>query len=300
MKKTLLLSALAATLLASVPLKAQTPIWQGKGRIVISCDGNEHDNDDWGATPFTLALLAAKGLQDKVPLYVYSDHVWGSNQERGVCFGMTPYEHMREGVVKGQYYFGFDNTNFVCAVDNPEVAYRAMTDEINRSSEENPLIIVAAGPLQVVGEGIARADKDKLKYVTFVSHGRWNNVHADNPSNVYWDRHSGWTWDMLVSGYEKYGIKFIMPCDQNGGRDYDGLQSDKENFDWIITSPARENPLYKHGAWDWLYSRMVAGIRPDGKFDVSDAGQIVFILTGIEKTYPALARKIMENPEPRK
>ena len=207
---------------------------------------------------------------------------------------------MREGVVKGQYYFGFDNTNFVCAVDNPEVAYRAMTDEINRSSEENPLIIVAAGPLQVVGEGIARADKDKLKYVTFVSHGRWNNVHADNPSNVYWDRHSGWTWDMLVSGYGKYGIKFIMPCDQNGGRDYDGLQSDKENFDWIITSPARENPLYRHGAWDWLYSRMVAGIRPDGKFDVSDAGQIVFILTGIEKTYPALARKIMENPEPRK
>ena len=72
MKKTLLLSALAATLLASVPLKAQTPIWQGKGRIVISCDGNEHDNDDWGATPFTLALLAAKGLQDKVPLYVLS------------------------------------------------------------------------------------------------------------------------------------------------------------------------------------------------------------------------------------
>jgi len=40
---------------------AQTPVWQGKGRIAISADGNEHDHDDWAATPLTLALLAASG-----------------------------------------------------------------------------------------------------------------------------------------------------------------------------------------------------------------------------------------------
>jgi hypothetical protein len=52
-------------------LEAQTPLWEGKGRIAISSDGNEQDHDDWAATPLSLALLAAAGLQD---------HIWGSNQ----------------------------------------------------------------------------------------------------------------------------------------------------------------------------------------------------------------------------
>lgn len=120
----------------------------------------------------------------------------------------------------------------------------------------------------------------------------------------YWDKHSGWTWEKLKAKFadvEGGGVRFIMPADQNGGRDYDGLQSDKKNFDWIITSPARKNPLYKPDSWIWLYSRLVVCIRPDGRcFDVSDAGMVIYMLTGIEKTSPALAREIMENPEPRK
>ena len=80
---------------------AQTPLWQGKGRIVVSADGNEHDHDDWAATPLSLALLAARGLQDKVPLYIYADHVWGSNHEHPGVGGVTPYEQMRHGSVKG-------------------------------------------------------------------------------------------------------------------------------------------------------------------------------------------------------
>jgi hypothetical protein len=35
-------------LLVSSGLLAQVPLWQGKGRIAISSDGNEHDHDDWG------------------------------------------------------------------------------------------------------------------------------------------------------------------------------------------------------------------------------------------------------------
>ena len=40
-------------------LYAQTTLWQGKGRIAISRDGYEHDDDDWAATPLSLALIAA-------------------------------------------------------------------------------------------------------------------------------------------------------------------------------------------------------------------------------------------------
>ena len=90
MKRILLLLASLLVMMPSISY-GQTPVWQGKGRIAYSCDGNEHDDDDWGATPMSLALMAARGLQDKVTLFVYSDHIWGSNNEKGVSFGMTTY-----------------------------------------------------------------------------------------------------------------------------------------------------------------------------------------------------------------
>jgi hypothetical protein len=59
--------------------------------------------------------------------------------------------------------------------------------------------------------------------------------------------------------------------------------------------------LYKPGAWDWLYSRQETCLKNEGKnFDPSDAGMIVFLLTGVEKTNPEMAREIMENPVPKK
>ena len=39
---------LVALLLASVVVYAADPLWNGRGRIVISSDGNAHDEDDWG------------------------------------------------------------------------------------------------------------------------------------------------------------------------------------------------------------------------------------------------------------
>ena len=69
---------LLITLTLSFAVNAQT-IPYSIGRIAISSDGNEHDHDDWAATPFSLALLAAKGLQVNLVLYTFSDHVWGSN-----------------------------------------------------------------------------------------------------------------------------------------------------------------------------------------------------------------------------
>ena len=118
---------------------SQSPLWQGKGRIVISSDGNEHDHDDWAATPLSLAIIAAKGLQNKLAVYVYSDHIWGSNYEHPGVDGIKPYDQMKESALNGGKMFRFDQTRFICAVDNPEVAYLALKQEINQSDSENPL-----------------------------------------------------------------------------------------------------------------------------------------------------------------
>ena len=280
---------------------AQTPLWQGNGRIVISSDGNEHDHDDWAATPLSLALLAAAGLQDELVLYTYSDHIWGSNQDHPTSkSGLNSYQHMRESALNGAEYFGFDKSRFICAVDNSIVAYHAVRDEINKSTAENPLIIIAAGPMQVVGEGINRADKEKRKFVTLVSHSNWNNNHSDKPNmKTDWDRHSGWTFKEIQEEFgtsEGGSVNCIQILDQNGGDDYDGLNTDIEKFDWIKTSEARK--LYKDGVWDWLYERQETCIKNKGKnFDPSDAGMIIYLLTGVEKTNPDMARELMENPK---
>ncbi len=288
-------------LFSFLSVSAQTPLWQGKGRIAISSDGNEHDHDDWAATPLTLALLASQGLQDKVTLYTYSDHIWGSNIDRPTSkSGLNAYDHMHESALGGKKWFGFSNTHFICAVDDAEVAYNAMRDEINKSSKKNPLIIVAAGPMQVVGEAINRAQKKKLKYVTVLSHSQWNNRHADKPSDKE-PEHSGWTFQEIIdtfSGKKQGGLKCVQIVDQNGGDDYDGFNAPIEKFDWIKTSDARNNTFYKPGAWDWLYTRQETCLKEKGKnFDPSDAGMIVYLLTGVEKTEPYMARELMENPK---
>ncbi len=284
--------------------QAAEPLWRGEGRIAISSDGNEHDDDDWSATPFSLAMLAAADLQDKLTLYTYSDHIWGSNQLYPFKAGMSAYDHMHESALRGGEYFGFDNTRFVCAVDNANVAYAAMAEQINMSSEENPLIIIVAGPMQVVGEAINRSNPEVLKYVTLVSHSYWNETHANDcyahkPRHArafWWDIHSGWTWAQIKEKFEKDGLKMVKIKDQNGKSFDEGLYCRIEQFDWVRKSKARK--YYKKGSWDWLYSRLEAVVKGPEKdcFDISDAGMIVYLLTGNEDNNATEVQEILEWP----
>ena len=294
MKKLFLLLIMLIPLVCS----AQTPLWQGKGRILISSDGNEHDHDDWSATALSLAILASQEMQDKLTVYVYSNHIWGSNRARPVTHGLNAYEHMRQSAIGGQKWFGFNKTNFVCGVDDPEAAYDAVRKEINKSSASNPLFIIEAGPMQVVGEGINRADKSKLKYVTLITHSNWNNEHSSKTEGP-WDKHTGWTFNQIKETFEaseKGGLTCIKILDQNGGKDYTGLTTNRSEYDWLKTSEYKDKPPYQKGSWDWLYSRLQTFIDCLGgeKFDPSDAGMVVYLLTGVEKTNPDMVRRLME------
>lgn len=298
MKTLLHLSTLVVLILISVSANSQTPVWQGKGRIILSSDGNEHDHDDWAATPLSLALLSAAGLQDKLAVYTFSDHVWGSNQDHPTSeSGLNSYEHMRESALGAKKKFGYENSRFICAVDNAEIAYNAIRDEINKSSDIDPLFIIAAGPMQVVGEGINRSDLTKRKYVTLISHSNWNNVHSDRPSRSGWDVHSGWTFDEINTSFSTEvggNLKCIRITDQNGGDGYEGLMAPIGKFDWLKNHKDLNNAGYKNGSLDWLYSRLITCIK-NGEIDASDAGMIVWFLTGNEKTDPLMAYDIMKN-----
>lgn len=285
MSKPVLAIALAC---ASLSFSVAQTVPYSKGRIAISSDGNEHDKDDWAATPFSLALLAAKDLQNKVVLYTFSDHVWGSNHDHSDARAQ-----MRESALVGGQKFGFTSTNFIEAAASPNAAYSAMTAEINKSTANDPLTIIAAGPMEVVGRAIDAANESKLQYVRVISHSNWNDNHADRSSG--WENHNGWTWNEIQNKFQSKGLTMDHIVDQNGGNGYDGMRANKAKFSWLNTSAARNQAPYQNGAWAWLYNRQVAA-QKGSDFDPSDAGMIIYLLTGKEKTDPSDAKAIMENP----
>lgn len=259
-----------------------------KGRIVISSDGNEHDEDDWAATPMSLALLAARELQDNLVIYSFSDHTWGSNKEKPGADGQ-----MRESAFIGAKNFGFKKTKFIEASTAPNYAVIEITLQINKSSAKDPLTIIAAGPMEVVGDAINEADSTKLKHVRLISHSVWNDEHADKPYE--WEKHEGWTWAEIRAEFEPKGLQMDHIADQNGGEDYEGLKTAKTKYDWLKNSPKRDQKQFEKGSWDWLYSRLEAAQKGE-EFDPSDAGMIVYLLTGKQKNSPDDLKEILENP----
>jgi hypothetical protein len=266
---------------------AQT-IPYSKGRIVISSDGNEHDEDDWAATPMSLALLRARELQDQLVVYVFSDHTWGSNKEKPGADAQ-----MRESAFIGAKTFGYKKTKFIEAAAAPNYAVIEITLQINKSSAKDPLTIVAAGPMEVVGNAINEADSTKLKYVRLISHSTWNDEHADKPYE--WEKHSGWTWAKIQQEFAPLGLQMDHIADQNGGDDYEGLKTDLASYDWLKTSEKKDGKPFEKGSWEWLYGRLQSAQKGE-EFDPSDAGMVLYLLTGKQKNDPDHLREILENP----
>ncbi|MDD3107780.1 MAG: hypothetical protein PHV49_01015, partial [Alistipes sp.] len=217
------------------------------------------------------------------------------------------YEEIRKSVLEGRSYFGFGKTNFLCAYDDPEVAYQAVAREINRSSRRNPLILIAAGPMQVLGEGIARSKMSKRKYVTLISHGRWNDVHAGKNRERYKPSHEGWAYEEVVGTFSTPAggsLTCIHIHDQNGrDRDvagkplFEGLYANRHRFDWIQSLEMRDKSPYRKGCWDWLYSRFELSAKDRSRnFDMSDAGMLIYVLTGSDYTSPDVLRDLLEHP----
>ena len=259
------------------------------GRIIISSDGNEHDEDDWAATPMSLALLAANGLQDKLVVYTFSDHIWGSDKEKSGAAAQ-----MRESAFMGAKYFGYKKTKFIEATTAQNFAIIAIANQINESSAKDPLTIIAAGPMEIVGTAINEADSTKLKYVRLISHSVWNDEHADKPYE--WENHSGWTWEKIKEKFEGKGLQLDHIADQNGGDGYEGLKAPATQYEWLKTSEGKDKKPFDKGSWDWLYSRLEAAQKEE-EFDPSDAGMIIYLLTGKDKTDPKDVRQMMENPK---
>ncbi len=262
---------------------AQNVPYSGE-RIVVVADGNEHGKGDWAATPLSLALVAAKEIQDQVVVYAFSSHTWGSNKTDAGADAQ-----MRESAFLGSRNFGFKKTKFIEAVNAPNYAIIEITSQINKSSAKNPLVILAAGPMDIIGTALGEADSTKLKHVRIISHSIWDQKHADSPEEG--ETHKGWTWEKLQESYAGKGLELIALPELSE----ESFKGPLSAYSWLTSSSKKEPKPFEKGSWQWLYSRIEAA-KSGEEVNPSDVRLLLYLLTGKSNTGIPDLREMLENP----
>ena len=263
--------------------RAQNVPYSGE-RIVVVADGNEHGKGDWAATPLSLALVAAKEIQDQVVVYAFSSHTWGSNKTDAGADAQ-----MRESAFLGSRNFGFKKTKFIEAVNAPNYAIIEITSQINKSSSKNPLVILAAGPMDIIGTALGEADSTKLKHVRIISHSIWDQQHSDSPEEG--EEHKGWTWEKLRESYAGKGLNLITLPELGEGN----FKAPLSAYSWLTNSSEKEPKPFEKGSWQWLYSRIEAA-KSGEEVNPSDIRLLLYLLTGKSNTGIQDLREMLENP----
>ncbi|OLT03005.1 hypothetical protein BJF90_27225 [Pseudonocardia sp. CNS-004] len=261
-------AALAAFVAVSAPTvtapATPTAPGGGVGRIALSADGNQHDEDDWASSAMTLAILARAGLQDDVVNYIYDNHIWDSDPNHR--------KNMTESVMGAGERFGFDTSRFHDGADPAGLAagVASLTAEINASGPGNELTIVLAGPMETTWMALHAASPQARTHVRCVSHGdgSFNQTHGKTD-------HDGHSYDDVI----ELGCQRVQIPDQNGNLG----PTDLSDWDYLKElGPDME----------WLYSRLEVA----EKGDVSDAGMAYFVITGEERVSRSELRTFLSSP----
>ncbi|OZM80961.1 hypothetical protein [Pseudonocardia sp. MH-G8] len=234
------------------------------GRIAMSADGNQHDNDDWASAPMALAMLAHRDLQPNLVHYDYNNHIWDSSQDH--------VENMTESVQEGGERFGFDMSRFFDDTDPQrlEAGTQNLVEEINASTEDDQLSIVLAGPIETVWMALDAADPEARTHVECITHGddSFNQTHGAQ-------EHGGHDYEDLID----LGCERVEIPDQNSG-----LGPVEMDFWDFLDDSGDEN-------WKWLYSRLDVV----GNGDVSDAGMVFYVITGEEESDRSELKSYLES-----
>ncbi|MDW5289700.1 DUF1080 domain-containing protein [Formosa sp. PL04] len=218
------------------------------GRIAISHDGNNYDEDDYVAAAMNLALLEGTGLKSKLVHFDYSSHLKNKNGQ---------YMEMLESVTEGARYFNIDSTKIFDVQTQLDEAIANFKMEAEKSTKTDPLWFCIGGPMEVPWRYINAVTPKKRKFITCISHSSWfNEDHVSPPEMTH-------TWkDIGALGVDTIRIKNQNKTEWN---------TKKENVFWMRDS---KNPKLQ-----WLYNR-----NAKETYDSSDSGMLWWVITGAEKS----------------
>jgi hypothetical protein len=211
-------------------------------RIGYSGDGNQHDPDDWHASPMALALLHEAGMKEVLVHFDYNDHL-GDNDA-----GMAATH--RANVETAISLFGYDSEIFYDDQEDLDGAVQSIAAAIDASSDDDHFWLICAGPMEVCWRGIDAADDAKEQLVHVISHSSWNDNHDDTPELDH-------TWDDIEADFD---VQMHHINDQNGP----AFNSSCNEWEWLQNIPDYGQSLY-----DLVCTDSAAG-------DASDAGMVYY------------------------
>jgi hypothetical protein len=244
---------------------AATPIRPPAGRVAFLADGNSPDPDDIGGTAAALAMLRAAGLDNRLVYAAHScDLVKTANiSEADELKRQQMLQTACDGTVSR--WDGFDEITFWNCRTQRKEAINQLTDQINASSETDPLWIIEAGEPHIIGYALEAAEPEKRLHVKLLTHHPVNDGSGDF-----------FKWKQILD----FGAEIVRIPDQNGynahiGR---GLQRPLWAFYWARD---HKDPRIQ---WLWKQGKLaeqdgVVGFQ-NGKFDISDAGMVYYWITG--------------------
>ncbi len=254
--KQLIVLFLALILLSSTTYSQDKISWPG-GRYALTSDGNQHDPDDIGAMPMSIAMMCDAGFKDKIVHFDFANHLGLSNPDKlslitESCTGVAAMFGLSEEIL------------FNCQAQL-KAAKANFLKEALISSSSDPLWLVCAGPMGTAYlylDTVKVTAPEKLQFIHCISHSNANNKHNDTPEL------SGKTWVAMKTDFPS--VNFHDISTQNIK---DGFCSPIENWAWMKEPNAPEN-------WKWLYSRNHTASVNAGMFDISDGGMTYWLISG--------------------
>lgn len=221
----------------------------GNYHYAYSADGYNQDRDDVAASAMTLALFDRAGLADRIVHFHFNTNFGGEPKHAG--------EHRKSALetavlfkiikdVDGDDAF-FDIS---CSENEKKAAIVHLALQIRKATKKEPLMIFAAGGVQVPYAALKKAiedgaDKKALESVVFISHATANEQTArkNSPNADYQNN-----WDNLkqLSPYVRF-VDSTSPL-VNGRRD-GGINKSQNSTAWE-QSPRSKRPGV--AAWRWL------------------------------------------------
>lgn len=270
MKDTLKLAAgisLVASMMAHAVPSSSSGVEYPGGKLAYLADGNSPDPDDIGGTAWGLAVLKEAFFARHLKHYTYccdlDPFTNKGNQTITRAQERTRHTEMRKSCTETQRLWGLGDFNWQDGNRNPNASRNDLRDAINQASSRSPLYIIEAGEPDLIYRALNKARASKRKYVRIITHHVANDESGDfhNLSDI-------------VRKWPK--VKVLRIPDQN-----QRLQKPLRDWNW-----AKNHRQFKvRKLWDRI---KVAEQDPAvsfqrGKGDISDAGMMVYWVTGADK-----------------
>ncbi|MEM8843033.1 MAG: hypothetical protein AAGD47_14795, partial [Pseudomonadota bacterium] len=231
--------------------------------IVMQFDGNNNDRDDIAAIPIAALLITAGGYADKTT-FLYGNNLAEKNDE----------SRMSELDAGGAFAekLGIDARNYQ---DDIAGTTARLIDIIETGDK---VLMIEGGPMEAAYRALEAVDPKYHSNITLLSHSSWNeNRDVITLPGITEAR----TWADLKADFPD--LTFVDIRDQNDGHNNDKGFNNK-GWEWMDES---DEPLIQE-------AREIMEPAAYAFNDPSDAGMVLYAMTGIDDGTPDQAKAFFE------